>query len=512
MNQKTKTFRITTFAFWVIAFVTTLAGSETYYHLFAALTAFSAALLIYYSKDTQGHYRNISLAYMCGSIFWGLEEILRFMDAAFDCPDFVLTVAQNISFIPLIFFCGGLLLFTQSEYNKLHFEKMVLHTFAIAFFAFMVMQKLVLYHYAGIHITGLRMFAAMVYFFVAVFTIVFIIAIFVQTNFKGHTFGTNCSAIMLTLFCLAELDRLYRILANAEPRPLVLEMIGLFGLVVFSYAQSDPQLIHRGTEEDELNPDEQVKDIFIIGNSGVFLLLGFILYFIHFFDTRDLYLLIIAVLSYATVFKSIQANVYNTQLLEHQMKENQRLEEMVEEKTRELREANEHLHQISSTDELTGLRNRRFGMTMLHSHASTVPFGLLILDLNHFKQVNDTYGHDAGDEVLREVGRRLNSIVDESITPIRLGGDEFLVLVARAHEDDIKEETIKVAEKICDLMDNPIDVGNAVVTTSACIGICFWPEHSEDIDELYSIADDAMYEIKHKYSKSSYKIAESKPE
>ena len=187
MDLKTKALRITTLALWAAAFAATLAGSWRYYHLFASLTAFSASLLIYAAKDTQGHYRNISLAYMVGSAVWGFEEILRFIATFMSGPETVLTVAQNVSFIPLLFFSGGLLLMTQSEYNRLHFERMTLHTFAIAFFAFMVVQKLVLYHYAGMQIRGFRMFIAMVYFFIAVFTIVLILSIFVQTNFRGHT-------------------------------------------------------------------------------------------------------------------------------------------------------------------------------------------------------------------------------------------------------------------------------------------------------------------------------------
>jgi len=511
--------RITTLALWAAAFVTTLAGSWRYYHLFAALTAFSAALLIYAAKDTQGHYRNISLAYMVGSAVWGFEELLRFIATFMNDPETVLTVAQNVSFIPLLFFSGGLLLMTQSEYNKLHFERMTLHTFAIAFFAFMVVQKLVLYHYAGMQIRGFRMFAAMVYFFVAVFTIVLIFSIFVQTNFRGHTFGTNCSAVMLTAYCVVELDRLYRILSDADPRPLVVEIIGLAGLVVYSWAQSDPHLVERGTEEDELKPGEQVKSLYIWGNSAVFLLLGMILYGLHFFDTRDLYLLIIAVLSYATIYKSLQARVYNTQLLEHQMQVNQRLEEMVEEKTRELRLANEELRVISSTDALTGLYNRRYGRECIQGLADAAdrkPFAVMLMDLNHFKQVNDTYGHEIGDRVLEVVGRRLKSLgndgvttfrtAERGVTAIRLGGDEFVIVLEEHEGEPVRESAKKLAEEICRVMDEPIKTEEGDILSTACMGIGIWPENSDDIDELYQMTDEAMYDIKHKTDKSSYRF------
>lgn len=228
MNSKTKVFRILTLALWVMAFASSfMPRHEAFYHAFAALTAFSASMLIYSSRDTQGHYRNIAQAYMTGSAVWGLEELLRTLDILTGGNELLISIADNISYIPLIFFSGGLLLMAQSEYNRLHFERLTLHTFAVSFFAFMIVQKLVLFHYGGIRVSGISMLGYMTYFFVAVFTITLIISIFMQTNFRGHTFGTNCSGVMLTLYCVLELDRLYRTMSNGESRLLLFEPVGL---------------------------------------------------------------------------------------------------------------------------------------------------------------------------------------------------------------------------------------------------------------------------------------------
>lgn len=512
MSKTTKALRITVVITWLGALAGSLTDSGLLYHGAAALTAFAAAALIRSARHTQGHYVNIAQSYMIGCIIWGIEEVLRFTAAATGgASEIALTIAHNISYIPLLFFSGGLILMVQSEYNRLHFERMTLHTFAVSFFIFMVMQKLVLVHYAGMNTSGFRMFLAMVYFFSAVFTIAFIIAILIQTRFRGHTFGTNLSAVALTIFCMLELDRLYATLSTGAERWMDLFALELLGLVIYSWAQSDPSLINREIEPDEISPDDKVRSIYIWGNSAGFLILGLILYAVHFFDTRDIYLLVIAVLSYATIFKSLQASVYNAQRLEQQMRENQRLEEMVEEKTKELREANEELHVLSMTDALTGLYNRRYGMNMLSEFAVSVAFAILLLDLNHFKQVNDNYGHDAGDEVLREVGRRLSTFADENCTPVRLGGDEFLVVLkSSGGEVPIAKEAEDLAASICKVMDTPIYFEGTEHVCTACIGIALWPDHSADIDELYQIADDAMYGIKHKSDKSSYSMAKIK--
>ncbi|MBE6039938.1 MAG: diguanylate cyclase [Clostridiales bacterium] len=510
MSKTTKALRITVVITWLAALAGSLINSEPLYHGSAVLTAFAAAALIRSARDTQGHYVNIAQAYMLGSIVWGIEEILRFTAALLGgASELYLAIAHNISYIPLVFLSGGLILMVQSEYNKLHFEKMTLHTFAVAFFMFMVMQKLVLVHHAGMKTSGFRMFCAMLYFFVAVFTIVFIIAILIQTRFRGHTFGTNLSAAALTLFCMLELDRLYSVLSTGSERWMDLFALELLGLVIYSWAQSDPRLDEREIEPDEISPDEKVKSIYVWGNSAGFLVLGSILYAVHFFDTRDMYLLVIAALAYATIFKSIQANVYNTQRLEQQKRENQRLEEMVEEKTKELREANEELRTISETDALTGLYNRRYGRELVQSLADAEdrrPFAVMLMDLNHFKQVNDNFGHETGDIVLMEVGRKLGSLADKGCTAVRLGGDEFIVVIPERDGEPVRETAKGIAEEICNMMDQPVETDDGEMFVPACIGIGLFPDDAEDADLLYQRTDEAMYDIKHKSPSSAYKF------
>ena len=256
-----------------------------------------------------------------------------------------------------------------------------------------------------------------------------------------------------------------------------------------------------------------MKSLYIWGNSAGFLIIGVLLYAARFFDTRDLYLLIIAVLSYSMLFKSLQARVYNELRIEQQKKENLRLEEMVEEKTRELRKAYEELQMISSTDALTGLYNRRYGKELIHRLADEKKtFAFMLMDLDHFKQVNDTYGHDIGDQVLIEVGRRLNSLEPGSVTAVRIGGDEFVLILEAQEGTDIRAAAGRIAEELCVLMDEPVKTDEADIVPTACTGIGIWPDDAEDIDSLYQITDEAMYGIKHNSKTSSYSfINESRP-
>jgi diguanylate cyclase (GGDEF)-like protein len=118
---------------------------------------------------------------------------------------------------------------------------------------------------------------------------------------------------------------------------------------------------------------------------------------------------------------------------------------------------------------------------------------LLFIDLDDFKQVNDCHGHDVGDELLREVARRLVSCVRASDTVSRQGGDEFIVLLNNLSHGTAAEQ---VAQKMLDALAAPVIIGALSLRISASIGIALCPEHGEDASTLRRMADIAMYRAK----------------
>lgn len=150
-------------------------------------------------------------------------------------------------------------------------------------------------------------------------------------------------------------------------------------------------------------------------------------------------------------------------------------------------------------DALTGLPNRLlFGdrleqaIAQAQRHTERTP-ALMFLDLDRFKQINDTLGHDAGDLLLREVAARLRKCVRATDTVARLAGDEFVVLLPEISTEEAARE---VGEKILSSMNEPVDLGaeSRVVTTS--IGISMYPRDGQDADTLLKKADTAMYQVK----------------
>jgi diguanylate cyclase (GGDEF)-like protein len=166
-------------------------------------------------------------------------------------------------------------------------------------------------------------------------------------------------------------------------------------------------------------------------------------------------------------------------------------------------------------DKLTGLANRnvfqdRLEIDLKKALRSGLPLALLFIDLDHFKEINDTRGHEAGDQLLQAVGRRLQSHVRGSDTVARLGGDEFTITLAELH--DIGSVT-DLAQKLCDDLARPFMVGDEMAYISASIGITIFPRDASTAGELLRNADQAMYRSKERgrnrfaYFKSSMQDA-----
>jgi len=161
-------------------------------------------------------------------------------------------------------------------------------------------------------------------------------------------------------------------------------------------------------------------------------------------------------------------------------------------------EAEEQLRQAAVHDALTGLPNRsslaaRLEHAIMRVNRSGDRLALLFIDLDRFKKVNDTLGHAAGDEVLRQAAARIRACVREVDTVARLGGDEFVVLL----ETDVRPDTPGViGERIRNAFTTPFDWKGTEVRCGASLGVSLYPDHARDSAALLASADEAMYREK----------------
>ncbi len=170
----------------------------------------------------------------------------------------------------------------------------------------------------------------------------------------------------------------------------------------------------------------------------------------------------------------------------------------LEDDKRQLQDAYQRIAHMANHDSLTQLPNRRLLGELIRSYVPLARrqgkfFGVLYLDLDDFKPVNDTFGHDVGDQVLVRVAELLCAAVRESDTVARIGGDEFVVIVKDVGSE---EDVLAIAEKVLDATQTPFRVGQNAYALAASLGVSMFPADGESYDELVIAADRAMYRAK----------------
>lgn len=163
-----------------------------------------------------------------------------------------------------------------------------------------------------------------------------------------------------------------------------------------------------------------------------------------------------------------------------------------------IRQRTDVIYHQATHDKLTNLPNRASFIHMVEKLLSVArrherKFAILFIDVDRFKEINDTYGHAVGDEALLALCNKVQSNLRESDTLARLSGDEFVVLM-----EEVKgaEDAAVVSERVINSLHNPVRLGNADVKIGVSIGIAVYPEQGDTTDSLLTKADAAMYESK----------------
>ncbi|MEI6154567.1 MAG: diguanylate cyclase, partial [Deltaproteobacteria bacterium] len=164
----------------------------------------------------------------------------------------------------------------------------------------------------------------------------------------------------------------------------------------------------------------------------------------------------------------------------------------------ERKRTEETIRYMAFHDALTGLPNRslfndRLAMAIAHAERFNEKVAVMMLDLDKFKDVNDTYGHSVGDLLLKAVAEKLGRQTRKGDTVARMGGDEFMLIFADLKQTD---GVHAIAEKILEDFEAPVAADHQILSIGMSIGIAVYPEHGRDIDTLVKNADIAMYSVK----------------
>lgn len=170
--------------------------------------------------------------------------------------------------------------------------------------------------------------------------------------------------------------------------------------------------------------------------------------------------------------------------------------------TAELKESRSYLEDASNHDFLTGLPNRsKFMHDLMEAAAAKQPYTIIMLDIDNFKHINDTYGHSIGDEALKGVASRLKSLRTQLLTAYRFAGDEFIVI--------LKSDNVKIvdtaANQCLQVFQKPFKLEGKIHNIGGSVGAASYPGDADDYEKLIECADEAMYSVK-KSGKNAYAL------
>jgi len=222
------------------------------------------------------------------------------------------------------------------------------------------------------------------------------------------------------------------------------------------------------------------------------------------YETKDnLIKTFVVIFLFLLVFLYVIYSVNYKTFIENQ---NELLEDAVEEKTQELQKQSKKLEYLAHHDALTTLPNKnlladRFKQAIKHAKREHQSLAVLFMDLDRFKDVNDTYGHDIGDELLKNISIRLRSCIRDEDILARIGGDEYTIVLPNTNQVSV----IKVIEKIFDMMQKPFSLLGVNIHATFSAGISIYKQDGETPDILLRNADTAMYKAKSS-GKNSYEF------
>ena len=199
--------------------------------------------------------------------------------------------------------------------------------------------------------------------------------------------------------------------------------------------------------------------------------------------------------SFDQMTQKIKTNIVALEKRELELEQTRdQLELRVHERTAELATANKELERLALYDELTGLPNRtllsqRLRYGIFQAKDQSQPLAMLMLDLDYFKEVNDSLGHRIGDELLIQVGHRIHGVLRDKDTVARVGGDEFSLILPNTHGN----HTIQIVQRILKSLEPPFVIAGNRLSIAASVGVANFPEHGDDANQLMQRADIAMY-------------------
>jgi diguanylate cyclase (GGDEF)-like protein len=496
---------------FAVYFISTLLKNAFLIDLFSPITVGLVLILLISELKRLGQFKWSSVAMALGIFLWFVGDILFLLnDFVFPDSELLSATTEFIYMLPngCLAACITIYMLYKLSNSRIEMAFLLANSlcFAISFFVLILRLHLYASDDTHDHIHWTQLIFFFVSFYVMMMCFELAIHIGIKNIFKGP-FITN-----IGVFCYSALDIRYNfLLAQGIDAESDFTNLLYIVFIIFMGVGTTFQIIKNYDFEfrkrDFSKKATRSRFVFIL----CMILVDIIMISTSFLPQSLGMYILITLLSYLITNYALHSQYLNEELINSQKEQNAKLEERIKEKTQDLESANDQLHVLSSTDALTGLLNRRSATEYIEkmigeNASSNEKFAVFCTDLNHFKPVNDTYGHEMGDEVLKEIGKRLGRLPSD-YRAFRMGGDEFLIILNGI--SDISEAE-NAADSIRKLFNTPIIFDNYIFNLSASIGVAIYPDDATTLGLLLNYADNAMYMVKKSGNKDGCKFFDVK--
>lgn len=455
--------------------ICTFLSLDFWIKLTSPITDVIIAFTILTCYKRAGNIRTTSFFIALGILSYSIGDIILFVS---DYVYYTTSIDEALTFVyllPNVLYGTGVAIYFFQKLKGRELYHFLINTLTLTVIGFVLFRKMLIHLGSYQLLDESDLIRVYLYFFINLF--IFIMTVHMQIMLFTKTPLNGTTALMLGIigFILMDIPYTYMQVVGKNPENNYLNLIyALFMIfmafgIVYHTNNKVTYTLHNYEYTEKSARKTRIIILIGIGLSIFFTIIGTL-------DNTDLVYLLISMFAYWITTSTFYSSALNERLLKQQ-------------------------------DILTGLYNRSYCSTLFdisikNAQNNNTKFAVFCIDLNSFKPVNDTYGHDMGDKVLKEFGSRMLALPLD-YTSFRTGGDEFTII-----KEGITDQSsiIDTAQKLQELFNTPLLIDTYTFNLSGSIGVSVYPDDATDQDTLFRYADAAMYMVKHSSNKDGYKI------
>ncbi len=443
--------------------------------LFSPITVVLTGTMILVCLTRLGKFWVPSLILALGILFYGLADVIFFFDDYVIGKSTMGELIATLYLLPNYFFGTSVAVYFLQKLKKKDLYQFLVNVFVMTVIGFVIFRRFLISLGSYEILSTPQLLRVYLYFSINFFILIMIGHMTYMIASETGLKQTNTMILGILVYILFDIPYTYFQAIGRDPENDYTNLCYTLCMMLMAYGIYH-QVHHRyvfklKTYEYTEKSARRTKILTLLG-----ILISVILWATKVIEQNELFYLILPLLVYWLTTAVLQSSALNEQLLKQR-------------------------------DILTGLYNRRYSSNVMEDSVKRAQenhnrFAVYCVDLNNFKPINDTYGHDMGDRVLKEFGSRMLELPSDYVS-FRTGGDEFMIVYNGIEKD---EDVVKTAVVLQELFHRPISLDTYVFAISGSIGAAVYPDDSKEIETLIRYADAAMYSVKHSSNKDNFKL------